>query len=188
MKTHPVKTHPVKTLPLLILITATTLAEPATAQSGAASEGMHQSQAGGAGHGQSHGQRHGQDQQSGGMHSMVRHHYVMREGLPEEYRDVSNPLTATDDVLANGSRIYAENCAICHGETGVGDGPAGLTLDPSPSNIQRLPRMPMMSSDPYFYWTVSEGGLPIETGMTPFGQTLTPEEIWSVILYVREGL
>ena len=77
---------------------------------------------------------------------------------------------------------------MCHGTGGAGDGPAGTALDPSPSNIARLPRMPMMSSDAYLYWTVAQGGLPIQTGMPAFGQTLTPDQIWSVILYVREEL
>jgi mono/diheme cytochrome c family protein len=46
----------------------------------------------------------------------------------------------------------------------------------------------MMSSDAYLYWTVAEGGVPIRTGMPAFKQTLTPDQIWSVILYVREWL
>lgn len=122
------------------------------------------------------------------MHSMIRHHYVMREGLPMTYQELSNPITASESVLANGHRIYTAYCSTCHGETGIGDGPAGAALDPSPSNIQRLPRMPMMSSDAYLYWTVAEGGLPIQTGMPAFKQMLTSDEIWSVILYLRDGL
>ena len=122
------------------------------------------------------------------MHSMIRHHYVMREGLPITYQELSNPITASESVLANGHRIYTANCSTCHGETGIGDGQAGAALDPSPSNIRRLPRMPTMSSDAYLYWTVAEGGLPIQTGMPPFKQVLTSDEIWSVILYLRDGL
>ena len=124
----------------------------------------------------------------GRMHSMIRHQYVMREGLPAAYEDLVNPLTATETVLASGQRVYTEICSTCHGVHGDGDGPAGAALDPSPSNISTPPRMPMMSSDAYLYWTVAEGGVPIETGMPPFKEALTPEQIWSVILYVREGL
>jgi mono/diheme cytochrome c family protein len=124
----------------------------------------------------------------GPMHSMIRHQYVMREGIPETYSELTNPLSPSEAVLAAGQRVYTENCSACHGASGAGDGPAGEALDPSPSNIGRLPRMPMMSSDAYLYWTVAEGGVPIETGMPAFKQTLTPAQIWSVILYVREGL
>jgi len=124
----------------------------------------------------------------GHMHSMIRHQYVMRQGLPEAWRNLTNPLTPTASVLDEGRRVYAAACSACHGATGAGDGPAGAALDPAPSNIQRLPRMPMMSSDAYLYWTITEGGAPIGTGMPPFGQTLTSDEIWSVILALREGL
>lgn len=124
----------------------------------------------------------------GRMHSMIRHQYVMREGLPAAYAELVNPLTPAESVLANGERIYTEVCSTCHGVSGAGDGPAGAALDPSPSNIGRLPRNPTMSSDAFLYWTVAEGGIPIETGMPPFREALTPDEIWSVILYVREGL
>lgn len=131
---------------------------------------------------------HGMGRGRGGMHSMVRHQYVMREGLPDAYREFTNPLTVSDSVLANGQRVYTATCSSCHGETGAGDGPAGEALDPRPSNIQRLPRMPMMSSDAYLYWTIAEGGEPVQTGMPAFRQTLSSDDIWSVILYVREGL
>jgi mono/diheme cytochrome c family protein len=124
----------------------------------------------------------------GRMHSMIRHQYVMREGLPAAYAELVNPLTPTESVLSNGQRVYTEVCATCHGVGGDGDGPAGAALDPSPSNIGRLPRNPMMSSDAYLYWTVAEGGAPIQTGMPPFEQALSQKEIWSVILFVRERL
>ncbi|WP_246172165.1 cytochrome c/FTR1 family iron permease [Nitrospirillum amazonense] len=39
--------------------------------------------------------------------------------------------TAPPD-LARGRALYAENCAACHGATGHGDGPVGVTLDPRP--------------------------------------------------------
>ena len=129
-----------------------------------------------------------QDHTMGHMHSMARHQYVMREGVPEPYRDLVNPLTADASILNNGRRVYAAACSVCHGATGAGNGPGGAALDPAPSNIQRLPRMPMMSSDAYLYWTVAEGGAPIHTAMPAFGQSLTSDEIWSVILALREGI
>lgn len=122
------------------------------------------------------------------MHSMIRHQYVMRVGIPASYEGLVNPLTPTESVLEIGQRIYTETCSTCHGVSGEGDGPAGAALDPSPSNIRRLPRMPMMSSDAYLYWTVAEGGVPVASGMPAFKQTLTSDEIWSVIQYVRAGL
>jgi len=143
--------------------------------------------------GQRHGAMHGMHGMRGmggmdGRHSMQRHQFVMQEGIPEKYRDLTNPLTATDSVLADGQRIYATNCSACHGETGQGDGPAGAALDPKPSSLSELARMPMMSSDAYLYWTIAEGGTPVGSAMPPFEAALSPEDIWSVIVYLREGL
>lgn len=39
------------------------------------------------------------------------------------------------DLLEKGKALYASNCASCHGETGLGDGPSGLVLNPKPRNL-----------------------------------------------------
>lgn len=41
---------------------------------------------------------------------------------------------AVPDV-ARGKALYAENCAICHGEAGNGHGPGSVGLDPPPVNF-----------------------------------------------------
>jgi mono/diheme cytochrome c family protein len=42
-----------------------------------------------------------------------------------------------------------------------------------------------MASDSYLFWTISEGGAPVGSAMPPFKQTLTDDEIWKIITYVR---
>lgn len=34
----------------------------------------------------------------------------------------------------DGAKVYADRCALCHGATGHGDGPASAALDPKPRN------------------------------------------------------
>lgn len=34
--------------------------------------------------------------------------------------------------VAKGKEIFAERCVVCHGNTGHGDGPAAISLDPKP--------------------------------------------------------
>jgi high-affinity iron transporter len=36
---------------------------------------------------------------------------------------------------ASGQAVYAANCAACHGETGRGEGPAAIGLEPPPSDL-----------------------------------------------------
>ena len=95
----------------------------------------------------------------GGMgmmrHSMVRHRYVMMNGIPASYKNLTNPLPAGEKNIQEGGKLYAANCASCHGEKGRGDGPAGAALDPPASHIASLVRMPM-ATDSYLFWTISE--------------------------------
>lgn len=123
-----------------------------------------------------------------GMPSMRRHHYVMNRGIPEAYRHLDDPLARTDKALAEGQRVYEQSCAACHGEQGRGDGPAGEALRPPPANLRHLSRMSMMANDAYLYWTIAEGGKPIDTDMPAFKESLSVDEIWSVILYLRRAL
>lgn len=38
----------------------------------------------------------------------------------------------------SGTAIFAENCAVCHGATAAGDGPAAPGLDPKPADLRRI--------------------------------------------------
>ena len=44
------------------------------------------------------------------------------------------PLSGTGN-RAEGLRLFAENCAGCHGPTGEGDGPGAVSLRPKPANL-----------------------------------------------------
>jgi len=43
----------------------------------------------------------------------------------------------TDEVLANGKRVYQEHCANCHGVEGDGQGPAAMGLSTRPKNLTK---------------------------------------------------
>lgn len=49
---------------------------------------------------------------------------------------VKNPVPATSESIARGKYFYDINCLVCHGETGVGDGPVGQKfVDPTPVDL-----------------------------------------------------
>lgn len=116
--------------------------------------------------------------------SMKRHRYVMHNGLDSAYRSLSNPLVADRDTVQLGRSLYGQHCAGCHGDQGRGDGPAGRSLDPLPTNIAAAARMPI-ASDAYLFWTIAEGGARVGSAMPPFKRVLESDEIWSVIHYIR---
>jgi mono/diheme cytochrome c family protein len=116
--------------------------------------------------------------------SMRRHHYAMMNGIDPRYGERTNPLPDTPDNVARGKKLYEENCALCHGAGGLGNGEAGKNLDPPPANIAAFTKMPM-ASDGYLLWTISEGGVPVGSAMPPFKDKLTDDQIWKIVLYVR---
>ncbi len=124
----------------------------------------------------------------GQMMGSGRHRQVMMNGIPAAYASLRNPLPANAATLASGRQVYAQNCAICHGESGAGDGPAAQGLNPPPVNLRLTARMPMSRSDGYLYWTIAEGGQPFGTAMPAFKQNLSKQQIWAVIAYIQAGL
>ncbi|NIQ01821.1 MAG: c-type cytochrome, partial [Nitrospinaceae bacterium] len=79
-------------------------------------------------------------------------------------------------------------CAMCHGKTGKGDGPAGKSLKPAPRNFTCAATMKKISAGQMF-WVIKNG--PKGTGakgMLPFKGLLSDKQIWDVIKYVRTEL
>src|SRR3546814_7669143 len=54
----------------------------------------------------------------------------LAEALLGSYPVPLAPRSAPD--LARGAKLYAENCSMCHGATGAGNGPGAAGLDPPP--------------------------------------------------------
>ena len=117
---------------------------------------------------------------------MTRHWTFMQSGAPPDYRDASNPLSRTPETVRTGGALYAENCASCHDASGTGHGDAGLALSPSPALLAHMIRMPD-AVDAYLLWAISEGGEPFQTDMPAFKDTLSQDQIWQIITYMRAG-
>lgn len=113
----------------------------------------------------------------------------MREDMPE---------------AADGQALYAENCALCHGRSGRGDGPLAEGLKRKPSDLTRIarnaggtfPRAMVLSqidgyirgdlpgqNMPEFGALLDGAPVPIDTGdgvMTP-----TPRPLVALMLYLE---
>lgn len=84
--------------------------------------------------------------------------------------------------LIHGRAVYGMNCAICHGESGKGDGPRAAEFQPKPINFTD-PQAMQAVTPPRFEKSIIEG-LPDVTWHT-FGNLLTPEDVGDVTNYVR---
>lgn len=117
---------------------------------------------------------------------MARHWTFMHQGVPAAYRAVRNPLSPDARTIDEGRALYRKNCASCHGATGMGDGEAASSLNPSPALLAYMIQMPM-SVDEYMLWSISDGGAAFGTKMPAFKDVLTRDEIWKIVTYMRAG-
>jgi hypothetical protein len=115
-----------------------------------------------------------------------RHETFIRDDVPEPYRSAQNPLTRTPPNVERGRALYAANCGPCHDPTGMGRGEGGSALYPSPALLAQMLRMPQ-AVDPYLLWAIAEGGAPFGTQMPAFKDTLSQEQIWQIITFMRAG-
>lgn len=79
----------------------------------------------------------------------------------------------------NGSAIFAEKCAPCHGVKGLGDGPQGIQLGVTVPAFG-LPEVARPASPAQWYTTVTRGNM--ERFMPPFA-SLSDQERWDVVAY-----
>lgn len=103
---------------------------------------------------------------------------ALRWAVIRAYNVPVTPKSTPD--LRLGARLYAMQCAACHGTEGRGDGLAGNKLDPKPSNFHDAERMASRSTYS-LYNTITFG---VEgTGMASYPQ-LSETERWALAFYV----
>lgn len=94
--------------------------------------------------------------------------------------EVSQAPVITPDP-ARGAALYAQNCSICHGDSGLGDGPAGTGLEPPPANLRSVERLDHLS----LFDLYNTLGLGIEgTEMPSFADQLDERQRWDVAAYI----
>lgn len=120
--------------------------------------------------------------------SMSRHHEFMMGRVPEPYDSMTNPLPDTAEVIARGRAVFEEAAPPATVAKGWEMAKPARELSPPPANLAMLTRMPMMRNDRYLFWAISEGGVPFGTQMPAFRDTLSAEEISSVVRFLQAGL
>jgi mono/diheme cytochrome c family protein len=106
--------------------------------------------------------------------------------VPQQYRELKNPLIGDTDALARGTEAYRALCIQCHGEQGKGDGPEAKGFEPAPGDLSRAEMTGR--SDGYLYWRIADGGdfEPFNSLMPAWGTLLSDTEIWELVNYMRE--
>ena len=95
-------------------------------------------------------------------------------------------------LVAEGGRVYIENCHYCHGDKLDGNGPYAAALNPVPLNFQDIGTIAQLQES-FLFWRIATGGpgLPKEgapwlSSMPVWQDFLTEDEIWKVILFLYD--
>jgi mono/diheme cytochrome c family protein len=108
-------------------------------------------------------------------------HRSLHATLAREAGDKPNPLPATDQNLEAGIKLYAVNCAVCHGAS---DGKASAIAS---GLYVRAPQLATdgVEDDPasVTYWKIAHG---IRfTGMPSFGKALSEQQMWQISMFLE---
>jgi len=93
--------------------------------------------------------------------------------------------TPSDPVsLENGRILYMNNCKVCHGIQGKGDGPIAIQLDPKPAVLAD----PQLTGDdyskPYDNFQIINVGI-ANTAMVGWADQFSERELWDVTYFIR---
>jgi len=94
---------------------------------------------------------------------------------------LANPVPATPEVLARGAVVYQNQCMVCHGVQGEGNGPVvgggRFPLGPAVNDANAAAR-----ADGYLYGIIRVG-----RGLMPsYAERITHNDRWAVVHYMRQ--
>src|SRR5581483_3060281 len=88
-----------------------------------------------------------------------------------------SPVPLTVPSIAQGTRIYAENCVACHGAEGRGDGEAARTLTVAPADLTAEHIFGHPDGD--LFWWIRHG---MDGGIMPgFAPSIDDRATWDLI-------
>lgn len=124
---------------------------------------------------------------------------IPRLDVPPEYAGLKPPRALDNpEFVERGRRLYLEEagCAMCHGDTGEGDGQMAPQYTDPPVNDLTDPVLHNSMTDQYIYWRlveIEESKYSPTSGMTGYAGVawdgeITDEEsekVWAVVAFVR---
>jgi mono/diheme cytochrome c family protein len=90
---------------------------------------------------------------------------------------IPNPTPMSDASLLNGRKYFQINCAVCHGDAGMGDGPATKLGMPGISLVTDITKG---RTDGYIFGMIRNG-----RGLMPTYNRIEDPDRWDVVNYLR---
>lgn len=96
---------------------------------------------------------------------------------PASAKTTKNPVEKANGVKL-GQALFQENCVICHGKAGKGDGEAAMAMKPRPRSL--IDKSVQAQTDGEIFWKISEG-----REAMPGWKSISEKERWSLVQYIR---
>jgi mono/diheme cytochrome c family protein len=98
----------------------------------------------------------------------------------DEAASIPNPVPASAESIERGAAFYATHCLVCHGASGVGDGPVGEKFATTPADLND--DYTQGQTDGQLFFTLTRG----RDAMPFYRDALSQNERWDVINYLRK--
>lgn len=99
--------------------------------------------------------------------------------VPGVAKKLKNPVPSSKLSIKLGEKLFVQNCATCHGESGVGDGPVGKFLGKKVADLTS--KTVQSQVDGVIFYKLTKGRAP----MPSYKTILNTKQRWSVINYIR---
>ena len=100
-----------------------------------------------------------------------------------EAAGLTSPFDVNADTLARGALLYKQNCSVCHGLVGEGDGFVGIKFEENGA-----PPPPLFNSDRLQALAPGEAFVSVANGfgfMPAFQSLLTEEDRWALVTIIE---
>ncbi|MCU4158285.1 cytochrome c [Carboxylicivirga sp. A043] len=98
---------------------------------------------------------------------------------PKEADEIVNPLKGNEEATKAGKVLFQQQCVVCHGTSGKGDGAASVALNPKPANFTS--KKVQNETDGAIFWKITTGRPP----MISYKDLLIEEQRWQLVNYIR---
>jgi mono/diheme cytochrome c family protein len=101
---------------------------------------------------------------------------------PESAVAQKNPFAENIAATQKGKILFENQCIMCHGSKGKGDGPVAASLNPKPADLTA--EMTQSHTDGALYWKIMQGSTPMPSFKE--AHKTDHDQCWQLINYISE--
>jgi len=99
--------------------------------------------------------------------------------VPDEYKNMENPVEADAESLKKGEALYKRYCASCHGKKGLGDGVKARALKTFSGDFSGEAYQSQTDGEHFYKTKFGRGEMPAYENKIP------DRDIWHMVNYMR---